>query len=361
MSTRDGVLVTGASGLVGAEVVARLLAAGRPVVTVVHSNPTIVGNDGSVIDGATFVSGNVREPALGIDGATLDELSGLVGTIVHCAATTAFDARPEDYEQLNVAGTDHAIALAQRWDVPLVHVSTAYVCGMRTGTVRENELNAGQEFGNGYEDSKCRAEQRVHDAGADGLRWSIVRPGIVCGTAGTGAIREFKNFYTVVKLMTEGKLRTLPGRYDATIALAPVDYVADVITTAVTDFEAAAGRTMHAVGNDVLSMREVSDIFAEYPSFQVATFVPETGFSAADLPGVEREYYLRIGSLYDSYFSRKLAFDTSNSTALLGTPPPASGQDYLRSLLDYCLETGFLGTVLPSIDDILAAETEAAR
>lgn len=361
MTALSKVLVTGASGLVGAEVVARLLAQGRPVVAVVHSNPRIVGNDGTDVVGADFVTGNVCESGLGLAADLLENLAREVGCIVHCAATTAFDASASDYEELNVAGTDHAIELAKRWDVPLVHVSTAYVCGNRSGTIGEDDTATPQSFGNGYEDSKFRAEQRVRAAGADGLRWSIVRPGIVCGTANTGTIREFKNFYTVVKLMTEGKLRTLPGRYDATVALAPVDHVAEVITTAVTDFDAAAGRTIHAVGNDVLSMREVSDVFAEFPSFEVATFVPESSFSADDLPELEREYYLRIGSLYTSYFSRKLSFDTANSVALLGKPAPASGKDYLRALLDYCLEAGYLGDTLPSIDDILAAAEGPVR
>ena len=60
-----------------------------------------------------------------------------------------------------------------------------------------------------------------------------VRPGIVTGVSTDGAIRDHKNLYTVVKLMVEGKLRTLPGRYDATLSLAPVDHVADIVTAGV--------------------------------------------------------------------------------------------------------------------------------
>ncbi|MEV0294033.1 SDR family oxidoreductase [Nocardia sp. NPDC050710] len=351
---RDTVLVTGATGLVGAEVVARLSAASRPVAAVLHSNSEIIRNDGTVLEAGTPVAGDIRMPGFGLSQRDTDDLAERVGIIVHCAATTAFDAAPSAYEELNVQGTAHAIELARQWDVPLVHVSTAYVCGLRGGTVSEDELEADQSFGNGYEESKFRAEQLVRAAGAGGLEWAIVRPGIVTGAAATGAIREYKNLYTVVKLMVEGKLRSLPGRYDATLSLAPVDHVADVVAAAVLDFDSAVGRTLHAVGRDTLSLREVSDVLAEYPSFEVATFVPEATFDEADLDPIEREYYRRIGSLYTSYFKRRLVFDTTRAGILLGRPSPHTGKEYLRLLLDYCLESGYLGTPLPSIEDILA-------
>ncbi|BDH56030.1 hypothetical protein MTP03_09690 [Tsukamurella sp. PLM1] len=162
----------------------------------------------------------------------------------------------------------------------------------------------------------------------------------------------------MVKLMVEGKLRTLPGRYDATLSLAPVDHVADVIAeTAGRFLDGRAGdvdgRTFHALGADVLTLRELSDVLAEYPSFAVARFVPESSFDDGDLDRLEREYFRRVGSLYTSYFQRKLAFSTAGADALLGRPAPASGPDYLRTLLDHCLEVGYLGSPLPTITEVL--------
>lgn len=354
MSARDLVLVTGASGLVGAEVVARLTAAGRPVAAVLHSNSALIRNDGTPTQAELRVSGDIRSPGFGILPRDRAELAERVSMIVHSAATTAFDATESAYEELNVRGTENAVALALEWDVPLVHVSTAYVCGMRGGTIPEEELPAGHDFGNGYEESKFRAERLVRSAGERGLRWSIVRPGIVTGHSATGVIREYKNLYTVVKLMVEGKLRTLPGRYDATLSLAPVDHVAEVIVSAALNFDVANGLTLHALGRDTLSLREVSDVLAEYPSFEVATFVPETTFRPAELDAIEREYYLRIGSLYTSYFKRRTVFDIAAADAILGRPAPDTGKDYLRVLLDYCLESGYLGAPLPSIAEMLS-------
>ncbi|BDH56029.1 hypothetical protein MTP03_09680 [Tsukamurella sp. PLM1] len=165
------VLLTGASGLVGVEVAARLEGAGVPVTAVLHAARALVGNDGAPRTVARRVEGDVRVPGLGLtdDAATAAETA----LIVHCAATTAFDATDEEYERLNVAGARHAVELALAWDVPLVHVSTAYVCGLRGGLVLEDELDLGQEFGTCYERSKLRAEQIVEAARARGCvpRW----------------------------------------------------------------------------------------------------------------------------------------------------------------------------------------------
>lgn len=359
MAERDAILVTGASGLVGSETVAGLHDSGVPVVALTHRHPEIVDSRGTRVEAvefggggpAEFVRGDVREPGFGFTAELNTALAQRIRMVLHCAATTDFDAPEQDYDELNVGGTVHAAELARSWDVPLVYVSTAYVCGRREGTIGESDLSDAASFGNGYERSKFRAEQHIRQVA--GLRWAVVRPGIVTGCTGSGAVRDYKNLYTVVKLIVEGKLRTLPGRYDATLALAPVDHVAAVIRTAVTDFDRADGRTFHAVGAQTLSLRQISDVFAEYPSFRVARFVPKTGFDPDALDALEREYYLRIGAQYTHYFDGKRHFDTAAADELLGAPAPCTDSEYLRVLLDYCLESGYLGAPLPGIEEVL--------
>lgn len=353
------VLLTGAGGLVGAEVATRLHRRGHPVIALTHRTPGIVDSAGDRLPAVPFaddpgapvtaVRGDVRAPGFGLEPGTLEAVSGRVGAIVHCAATTDFAASQRTYDELNVAGTAHACALARAWDVPLVYVSTAYVCGRREGTIAEDDLDDAHGFGNGYERSKFDAETHVRSA--EGLRWSIVRPGIVTGATGSGAVRDYKNLYTVVKLIAEGKLRTLPGRYDATLSLAPVDFVADTVVAATTAF--AEHRTFHAVGSDPLSLRHISEVLAEYPSFEVARFVPKSAFALADLGDLEREYYLRIGAQYAPYFDGRRTFDTTGTAALLGAPPPETGAAYLRTLLDFCTESGYLGAPLAAVDEVV--------
>ncbi|MBX5331889.1 SDR family oxidoreductase [Rhodococcus fascians] len=376
MSETRRFLVTGASGLVGSEVVARLHRAGHSVVALTHRVPDVIDSAGTVIDmtaygeqsrgvgpavpeakadlSAPMVSyavGDVRRSDFGLTPALWDRLCAETDVIVHCAASTDFAAAQTVYDELNVGGTVHACRLALAANAPLIYVGTAYVCGKREGAISESDLSDAHGFGNGYERSKFQAE--MHLRSLEGLQWTVVRPGIVTGYADTGLIRDRKNLYTVVKLIVEGKLRTLPGRYDATLSLAPTDFVADVVVAAATHFDLSLGNTFHAVGDSTLSLRQMSDVLAEYPSFEVARFVPTASFSVDDLDRVQREYYLRIGVQYANYFDGRRTFDTTNTSALLGRRPPDTGADYLRVLLDDCLEAGFLGSALPSISEVI--------
>ena len=154
-------------------------------------------------------------------------------------------------------------------------------------------------------------------------------------------------------MTVEGRLRRLPGCYDATLSLVPVDYVADAVVAAtelvLTGDTSILGRTFHLPGAHTLSLREVSDVLAEYPSFEVGTFVPPTEFTVEDLDPIQRDYYERLGAQYTCYLDRIRTFDDTNTRTLLGLVPPATGVDYLRRLLDFCLAVGYLGRPVPSI------------
>ena len=119
MSPGRAILVTGATGLIGAEVVARL-SARHPVIAVTHRQSQVIRTDGSTVlsdeygqcwsgGGVARLAADVREPGFGVAEQVLDKLGEAVGCIVHTAATIAFDAPEAEYRLVNVAGTEHAI------------------------------------------------------------------------------------------------------------------------------------------------------------------------------------------------------------------------------------------------------------
>ncbi|MGX4687778.1 SDR family oxidoreductase [Streptomyces sp. JNUCC 63] len=343
------VLVTGASGLVGAEVTARLTAAGHTVLALLHNKSDLVRNNGRKLTPGpgtlTPVTGDITRPGLGL---TDDDrrLARTADRIVHCAAVTDFGLPEERYDSINVSGTRHVLDLALAGRTPLVHVSTAYVCGERDGTAYEDELDVDRHPGNGYERSKLIAETLVREAAAEGLPVTVVRPSIITGAARTGRVRDFRTIYPVLKVFTRGLVRSAPGHYDAVLDLVPVDHVAGLVAEAALRFADAEGRTLHAVGHE-LTLRDFSDVLAEYPSFEVPRFVPPSAFSASALPGRERPYYDRVIALYDTYFRRRVHFDDARATAFNGRRAPTRGRTHLRRLLDHCLRVGYLGTPPP--------------
>jgi len=367
MTDRLNVLVTGAAGLVGAEVSARLAAAGHNVIGLVHHHSDLVRNNGRRVRSAAYpagtgappgavqlIAGDITTGGLGMSDRARAGLSGRLDRIVHCAAITDFGRPAAVYRSVNTDGAAHIVEFARAGRTPLVYVSTAYVCGERGGVATEDQLDVGQRFGNHYEESKLLAEQLVRKASADGLPVTVVRPSIVTGAERTGAIRDLKNLYVVLKLVTEGRVRTLPGHYDACLDLVPVDYVADLIAEATTRFEEAVNRTLHAVGVQ-LRLRDVSDVLAEFPSFQVPRYVPPSSFDTGQLPSAERLYYERIASLYESYFRRRIRFDDTAAARFSSRRRTTGGVAYLRRLIDYAVQIGYLGRPLPAVPQILAS------
>ena len=349
------VLVTGAAGLVGAEVCARLLKNGHTVVGLVHNVRTLVTNNGKPVPAGRIelIPGDVTRPMLGLDETAWQALTQRVDLVVHSAAITDFGRPREVYQSINTTGTAHVLELARACEARLVHVSTAYVCGEQDGPILESALDAGQRFGNHYEESKFDAELLVRKAAADGLPVAVVRPSVVVGAARTGVVREFKNIYVVLKLLSEGRVTSIPGHFDACVDLVPVDHVASLIVSVAEDFERARGLTLHAVGSPV-KMRHVSDVLAEYPSFHVPRYVAPATFDPATLSDLERAYWERMLSLYESYFRRRQQFDDSVAAGFRRHQRVAGGPGQLRKIIDYAVKAGFLGAPLPGVGDVLA-------
>jgi thioester reductase-like protein len=361
------VLLTGASGAIGAEVAALLAGGGERVLALLHRERRIVRNDGRVVPlgaagGVEAVAGDVSQPRFGLAPEAWERLREGLDAIVHAAAVTDF-GRPEQlYRSANVDGTRTVLDLASgsARPIPLVHVSTAYVCGERQGVVREDELATGQSFANGYERSKHDAELLVRAAAARGLPVTIARPSIVVGSSRSGVTRDFKGMYTFVKLLVEGRLSLVPANYDALVDFVAIDYVAEAIADLARRAGETAGATVHLVGATPLTLREIGDVLAEYPSFAIPRFVPPQSFDVAQLEPLERRYHRRVGHLFTPYLARHVVFATDQARQVVRVRQGASGKPLLRRLIDHALRTGYVGAPTPSIGAVLAGLPQPA-
>lgn len=329
------ILLTGAAGLIGGEVASRLVRRGHQVSALVHRNRDVRGNDGDAPALHALLTGDVRLPGLGLapqEAADHDLL-------VHCAATTRFDLSDEVYEVTNVHGTANAVALAEAYDMSFLQVSTAYVCGARSGVIMESDRLPSSGFANGYEASKAAGENVVTQSS---LRWAIARPGVVVGDSLTGAIRVFDTIYSAFKLIAEGRVRHMEASADATINFVPIDHVAAGIVALAEMMPNALGRSYHLVSNQPIPVASFAAAIGSYPQFTAPRLVPPRSFDATKLPAIERRLYGRVAGLYSSYFQRDPRFDDNCFRELTGLTCPDTGPAYLRRLIDYCVSVGFL-------------------
>ncbi|WP_234026953.1 SDR family oxidoreductase [Erythrobacter sp. HKB08] len=342
------ILVTGAAGLVGGEVCARLVAAGHSVTALVHRNRDICANDNSPVAVAHILSGDVSQDRFGWEEAEFARVAESHDLLIHCAATVRFDLEEDDYRAVNVGGTANALALAKAGGMRFLHVSTAYVCGTRDGVIREGDPLPESGFANGYEASKAAGERLVKRSGLD---WAIARPSIVVGEHASGAIRQFDTTYAAFKLIAEGRVRHMPARKGATLDFVPIDHVAGGIVAIAERMDAATADSpsrdgssgvYHLVSGQPLPVERFTGAIGAYPQFHEPDLVAPEDFDPAQLPALERRLFRRVAGLYASYFQRDPHFDDAGFRALTGRSCPETGEAYIRRLIDHCIAVGFL-------------------
>lgn len=351
------ILVTGAAGLLGGEIAAALADSGAAVIGLVRRNRAVRRGAGEIVEtedwtGArpepgkiALVDGDVRDPMLGLDARSYRALAEQVDTIVHCAALVRFDAPQGDYDAINVRGTAHMLDFAglDRGTAKcFVHVSTAYVCGQRTGSVAEDDERTPDKFANPYEASKFAAEQLVRETMAQGLPAAIARPSIVVGREADGAIAGFDSIYAAFKLLAEGRMGTIPAAPDATLNFVPIDYVVKAIVTMARDVRAVAGNAFHLAASEPMPVADFFALIHGYPQFANPKLVDPAHFDPASLSPLEARLHRKVATLYGAYFRNNPLFLQNNTESLLGEPGPVADLALMRRQVDFAIRAGFL-------------------
>jgi len=325
------VLLTGATGFVGREILSRFLERDDRDVFALVRAPSDDEAAGRLPahERLTAVAGDIQQRGLGLADATRERLRDEVGTVLHCAASVSFDLSLPESRSVNVEGTRRMLDFARSCSrlERFSYVSTAYVAGEPGRLFREDELAVGQSFRNPYERSKFEAELAVRSEGT-GLPVQILRPSIVVGDSTTGRTSAFNVLYAPLKAYARGLVRAIPARRDSPVDIVPVDYVADRAHELATNgpdgtFHLVAGRNATTVG-------KLLDLSAEELGRPAPTVVPPTLYRRWLHPWLRRKYpALRRMEVYFPYFSMRVRFDDTR----LGPGPKV--ERYFHRLVRY--------------------------
>jgi long-chain acyl-CoA synthetase len=356
MNNEEFILVTGATGFLGVQLVHELLDR-KPyakLALLIRDRPGQSGQQRADLfvppaqrSRVQVYSGDVGQPNCGLDAAAYQRLSAETTRVIHSAATVRFDHSIGEARRINVEGTRRVLdfAAGARQLRSLAYVGTAYVAGERTDLVRESELAVGQSYRNTYEQTKAEAEALVRSR-LGSLPGIILRPSIIVGDSRSGATSSFKMMYWPLKIYARRLWRTVPGFPDAVLDIVPVDYVATAVARLVFD-EAALGSTVHlcAGPRGRAPHQQIARRAAEYFHVREPRYVDPKFFFAAVRPLLflalwgRKRRVLRDGRAYRDYFTMRMQFDTSNAERLLepvGVSPPRV-LDYLDRLFHYCV------------------------
>lgn len=336
------VFLTGATGFLGMEVLARLLEEGdREVLALIRAADdagaerrlddvlrTLWEDPAPYRGRVTAVRGDVTAPGLGL-GDRRGEWAARTQAVMHCAASISFDLPLAEARAINVDGTarvlDFAVEAQARDGLErFLHVSTAYVAGRYEGTFRERQLDAGQSFRNTYEETKADAESIVTLARELGP--AIARPSIVVGESDSGWTPAFNVLYWPLRAFSRGMFKEVPALADAHVDVVPIDYVADGLVALLGRREAGVFNLVS--GRNAPRVEELvnlaSDWFGKPHPKLVEPVAPEH-------IGDDQ------GDVFVPYFDMRLVFDDARARSVLG---PAGIEapllkDYFGRLMEY--------------------------
>ena len=314
-------LVTGATGFLGKEILSQAAADRRIAEVVAVVRPETIRNPktkevvkvlspaerGALllkrlhITGAKarryrFLAGDIEKPDLGIAPGELERLRRTLTHVIHCAASVSFDDSYENSFRANVLGSLNALkfsyGLQRMSGSPFIHhiaIETSYIHGRKKRSIaQESALVFPRHFYNNfYELTKAMASIETDRFLVEkGLRVAQLLPSIVIGDSHTGnnrgdtkvvnaPINAFGRAKEAIErargeLLGMPKARAIaavacvfPGDRVAELNLVPVDRVAQGILVALVTPEAIGNRIHLATDNRIRSEDMVATVREE--------------------------------------------------------------------------------------------------
>jgi nucleoside-diphosphate-sugar epimerase len=216
------VLITGASGLIGRRLTARLLQQGVSVTAFVRAPGVLAALAGG---GVALARGDVE------DAAAVARAAAGCGAVVHLANATG-EVDEARVDAVNVGGTENVLAAARAAGV--------------TRVIFASTISAQRERVGPYGRSKRAAEARVR---AGGVPFVILRPSLVYGGGDTGLVATLTRLLRALPVMPvigDGRIELDPVHLDDVCAVVEACLVRDDVL----------GRAYDVLGPDRVTLDE---------------------------------------------------------------------------------------------------------
>ena len=274
------VLVTGATGYLGAHIVHYLLVERKCQVYVIVRGADVgvatarlqakftyyfgdcFWKDHNLDQRLIVLCGELHQPQFGLDELVYDKLCSEVDAVYHSAANVSHYGRYNELYEGNVQATLELLAFAKTGrKKDFHHISTMSVvygdiAGRDYQVFTEHHTDIGQKFGSYYAETKLLAEKAVEAARDEGLNTTIYRGGNIAFQEQTGLYQE--NIETNAyfqKVQGFINIGMVPDRLD-TDEYAYVDRLAEAIVR-LSERSAAHNRTYHMQNPQLVKLSEI--------------------------------------------------------------------------------------------------------
>lgn len=390
----QNILLTGATGFLGREILFRLLMLQKDkrFILIIRGSKEEAqsrirkllqesfDNYQDFLSRIEIISGDITLSNFGLGYQSFCDLSTRIESIIHSAASTDLNQEELAAYQNNVLGTSNVLELAKLAagkigkKFSFHHISTAFVAGDTKGIVRAETLNLNSSFRNSYEKSKAISESLVRNL-KDEMCVSIYRPSIIVGDSNTGRTTSFNVIYIPAKLLTKGFFSHFPACPSTRFDVVPVDYVADAISyLSTTQMESGSCFHLTAGINRETTVWEIIetlfDTFNKHLSKKGNTILPAPPFLPSELLNLiqhslqnsisvakfsvktfeklEKIISSKISILRNTlpfipYMTYNPQFDNQETTRSLNNilDPCPLFKDYAEKIFGFCLETNW--------------------
>ncbi len=323
----DKLLVTGATGLVGSQVIQRALELGQPVTALVRSV-----EQASFLQeqGVELIEGDLTRPET-LQG----KLSG-VTQVVHTAAKVGDWGRVDEYRQTNVTGLLNLIAALQEQCKlkRLIHISSLGVYAARDhhGTDETEPPHASGI--DGYTLSKIEAEQLLQQ---QSIPYTILRPGFIYGP------RDRTVLPRILERLQSGQFAYL-GSPEKLMNNTYVKHLVDAVFLALNQ-EQAVGQIYNITDVTLVSKREFISTIAEqagYKSPEKVVPLPVARHLAKLLEGLWRLLGKKQAPILSQarikFLGLNLDYSTLKAQHELGYAPQTTYQEAMSETIDWFRE-----------------------
>ena len=325
------ILLTGATGHLGQQLLFELLAARQPVAVLVRGShratprerieelvASFERQNGRLLSRPVVIPGNLQHADLGITADWREWIGQHCDAVLHSAACVVFDRHTQPNRDVflnNVEGTRRLLDLCREARIRQFHyVSSAYSCGVRDEAVPEERHPEGLTFRNDYEESKHAAERLVRDCA-----WidppTIYRPSIIVGDLQTGRVQGEPTVYGALYVMsilprevweTRSFCGTVGLTGRETKNLVPVDWVARVMVR-ILGQPALHGQTYHLTNPQPATVLEIEQGFLQ--AIRARADAPAVADDLVPSPDAP-EMGERFATVYQPYFVQDPTFRT---------------------------------------------------
>ena len=242
-------LVTGGFGFIGSHITEYLINRGDSVIVIDNLNTGKTKNLESVIDKIKFFKGDI------LDSELLEKITKDVDGVFHQAALASVQesfAKPEEYHNVNVNGTENILKLAKQFGFKVVYASSSSVYGNpKNIPVKESDE---RNPINPYAETKLKDEELAVSYSKLGVNVIGLRYFNVFGN------RQSKEYAGVIKLFLERIRDKLPPKINGDgEQFRDFIHVSDVVKANIMAMESDVNHAFFNVGtNSSISILELA-------------------------------------------------------------------------------------------------------